>query len=188
MTLHAVKRSLSLVQRAATTRAGAGSVISQRAAHQVHNATNWHVDPASLGPGHGLDIHGSEKHYEFPAEGYTSKGWTRMLLAIAAGFIWYRVDERLTEGWTQKHPITRYIEYHMTRAEDNDANLERAIAITRADDAHFKVLTGPTFGPRKITHHDYIERSNPWNAAPSLTVDMSEVKKVAGYRFENAGN
>ncbi|KAI9305342.1 hypothetical protein BJ944DRAFT_161930, partial [Cunninghamella echinulata] len=51
---------------------------------------------------------------------FDNKVWRNTLIVAVGAIVWYRIDERLTDQGDEKHPITRWIEYHMTQSQEKD--------------------------------------------------------------------
>ncbi|KAI7904116.1 uncharacterized protein BX663DRAFT_504003, partial [Cokeromyces recurvatus] len=68
----------------------------------------------------------------FPKESFGNNAWRNGLIAVIAGIVWYRVDQHITHSGDEKHPFTRWIEYHMSTAEEKDAINQAQIAAAEA--------------------------------------------------------
>ncbi|RUP42878.1 hypothetical protein BC936DRAFT_137953 [Jimgerdemannia flammicorona] len=58
--------------------------------------------------------HHHKEEVKFPAETFSAPIWRNTAVAVLLGIVWYRVDQHLTSVGEEKHPVTKWLEYHMT--------------------------------------------------------------------------
>ncbi|KAI8997439.1 hypothetical protein BDB01DRAFT_892976 [Pilobolus umbonatus] len=113
----------------------------------------------------------------FPEETFNGAAWRNALIAVAAGLVWYRVDQHITHSGDDKHPVTRWIEYHMTSSAENDkinsANLEGALAA-----AEYKLFAQEAQRPPiyRMRYPETFERASPRGISAGTSLDLTGVK------------
>ncbi|ORY98757.1 hypothetical protein BCR43DRAFT_471139 [Syncephalastrum racemosum] len=114
---------------------------------------------------------------EFPEESFGNNVWRNATLLAIAGVVWYRVDQHLTGQGDDKHPFTKWIEYHMTPSSENDrfnqATLEEAEKLAEyrliAQDAQ----RAPIY---RMRYPESFERASPRGLQVGLQCDLSDLK------------
>ncbi|KAI8086194.1 uncharacterized protein BX664DRAFT_335143 [Halteromyces radiatus] len=110
-------------------------------------------------------------------ETFNNNVWRNTILLAIAGFIWYRIDERVTDQGDEKHPVTNWIEYHMNKSQDNDQ-----IAETNFDNAkkiaEYKLVYQDAQRPPiyRMRYPETFERSSPRALVTGNNCDLSDVK------------
>ncbi|CEP15918.1 hypothetical protein [Parasitella parasitica] len=113
----------------------------------------------------------------FPEESFGGNAWRNGAIAIVAGLIWYRVDQHITHSGDEKHPFTRWIEYRMTSAEQNDAFNQAKLASAEAA-AEYKLFVqdaqrAPIY---RMRYPEAFERHSPRGYTAGTQVDLTDLK------------
>ncbi|KAI8988182.1 hypothetical protein BDF20DRAFT_854332 [Mycotypha africana] len=114
---------------------------------------------------------------QFPAETFGGNAWRNGLIAVVAGFIWYRVDQHITHSGDEKHPFTKWIEYHMSTAEENDQYSHAKIEAAKAA-AEYKLLVQssdrrPIY---RMRNTELFERHSSRGYTMGTQCDLSDLK------------
>lgn len=113
----------------------------------------------------------------FPEESFGGNAWRNGLIAVIAGVAWYRIDQHVTHSGDEKHPFTKWIEYHMTTSEEKDStNQANLISATAA--AEYKLFAqeaqrAPIY---RMRYPEAFERASPRGLTAGNQVDLSDLK------------
>ncbi|CDS13174.1 hypothetical protein LRAMOSA05352 [Lichtheimia ramosa] len=112
----------------------------------------------------------------FREENFDSNIWRNTALAVIAGVAWYRIDQHVTELGEEKHPFTKWIEYHMsTSAEKDQQNTE---ALEKASQlAEYKLISqdaqrAPIY---RMRYPESFERASPRGLVTGQQADLSDI-------------
>ncbi|KAI9313533.1 hypothetical protein BX666DRAFT_2030315 [Dichotomocladium elegans] len=113
----------------------------------------------------------------FPEETFNANIWRNAVLAAIAGVAWYRIDQHITDLGEEKHPFTKWIEYHMTPAAEKDKfNNE---ALDRASQlAEYRLIAqdaqrAPVY---RMRYPEAFERASPRGLVTGQQADLSDLK------------
>ncbi|KAI8877498.1 hypothetical protein K501DRAFT_260325 [Backusella circina FSU 941] len=113
----------------------------------------------------------------FPEESFSGKAWRNGLIAIVAGAIWYRADQHITHSGDDKHPFTRWIEYHMNQSGENDrvnqANLDSASAAAEYRLFYQEAERAPI---HRMRYPESFERASARALTTGVNCELSDVK------------
>ncbi|KAI8379063.1 uncharacterized protein BYT42DRAFT_567283 [Radiomyces spectabilis] len=113
---------------------------------------------------------------QFAEESFGANIWRNTVLVAIAGVVWYRVDQYITHSGEEKHPITKWIEYHMTPSEENDratdAQLDRAGKL-----AEYRLIAQEAQRPLiyRMRYPESFEMASPRGLTAGTHVDLSDL-------------
>ncbi|KAI9282593.1 hypothetical protein BY458DRAFT_125646 [Sporodiniella umbellata] len=112
-----------------------------------------------------------------PQESFGTSAWRNTTIAVVAGLVWYRVDQHLTHSGDEKHPFTRWIEYHMTTKEQND-NINAAHLAGAEAAAEYKLFAQEAQRPLiyRMRYPESFERASARGLVTGLQADLSDLK------------
>ncbi|KAI7873106.1 uncharacterized protein EV154DRAFT_452749 [Mucor mucedo] len=115
--------------------------------------------------------------HHFAEESFGNNFWRNSVIAVVATAAWFRVDQHLVGASDEKHPITKWFEYHMTTSEQNDqinhANLAGATAAAEyklfAQDAQRAPI-------HRMRNPESFENASPRGLVTGNQVDLTDLK------------
>ncbi|KAI9483738.1 MAG: hypothetical protein EXX96DRAFT_606700 [Benjaminiella poitrasii] len=112
----------------------------------------------------------------FPEETFGGNAWRNGLIAVIAGLVWYRVDQHITHSGDDKHPFTRWIEYHMSTADEKDSINQAQLAAAEAA-AKYKLFAQDAQRPPiyRMRFPEVFERASPRGLTAGNQVDLSDL-------------
>ncbi|CAM0138834.1 hypothetical protein VKS41_005952 [Umbelopsis sp. WA50703] len=114
---------------------------------------------------------------KFQPETFGSNAWRNTMFVVIAGLVWYRVDQHITTSGDEKHPITKWVEYHMTPATENDRVASEHLdhAVSKAEDRLLfqEAQRAPVY---RMRYPEAFERASPHAIAVGSQVDLSDLK------------
>ncbi|EIE81895.1 hypothetical protein G6F47_010979 [Rhizopus delemar] len=115
--------------------------------------------------------------HHYPQETFGTNAWRNGVAIVVAGFVWYRIDQHLTQSGDEKHPFTRWIEYHMTTSEENDSINAAQLAGAEAA-AEYKLLAQDAQRPPiyRMRYPESFERASPRALVTGNQTDLSDLK------------
>ncbi|ORZ14666.1 hypothetical protein BCR42DRAFT_353992 [Absidia repens] len=109
-------------------------------------------------------------------ETFGNNVWRNTILLAIAGVVWYRVDQRMTDQGEEKHPFTRWIEFHMNKSHENDqiaqANLENANKIAEYRLVYQDAQRPPIY---RMRYPESFERASPRALVAGTHCDTSDM-------------
>ncbi|SAM09717.1 hypothetical protein [Absidia glauca] len=109
-------------------------------------------------------------------ETFSNNVWRNTIILAIAGVVWYRVDERMTDQGDEKHPFTRWIEFHMNKSHENDeiaqANLDNANKIAEYRLVYQDAQRPPIY---RMRYPEAFERASPRALVAGTHCDLSDV-------------
>ncbi|KAL1914546.1 uncharacterized protein VTP21DRAFT_8171 [Calcarisporiella thermophila] len=125
---------------------------------------------------------GSAHHATAASEGYHGNVWRNTLLVVIGGLVWYRVDKYLTANG-EKHPLTKYIEYHMPSEEETKRRNDKHLALAKQA-AEDKLLVQEAKRPPivRLRYPEAFERHSPHCYELGNGVDLSELNVKYDYK------
>ncbi|CAO3680700.1 unnamed protein product [Umbelopsis vinacea] len=114
---------------------------------------------------------------KFQPETFGSNVWRNTMFAVIAGLVWYRVDQHITTSGEDKHPITKWVEYHMTSAAENDRVAAEHLdqAVTKAEDKLLfqEAKRSPVY---RMRYPEAFERASPHALSVGSQADLSDLQ------------
>ncbi|KAI8338867.1 hypothetical protein BC941DRAFT_421435 [Chlamydoabsidia padenii] len=109
-------------------------------------------------------------------ETFGNNVWRNTIVLAIAGVIWYRVDERLTDQGDEKHPFTRWIEFHMNKSHENDEIAEAQLANANKI-ADYRLVYQEAQRPpiHRMRYPESFERASPRALVAGTHCDLSDV-------------
>ncbi|KAG1172796.1 hypothetical protein G6F70_006276 [Rhizopus microsporus] len=114
---------------------------------------------------------------KFSQESFGTNAWRNTLIAVVGLAAWYRIDQHVTQSGDEKHPFTKWIEYHMTSSEEKD-NLNAAKLAAAEAVAEYKLFYQDAQRPPiyRMRYPESFERASPRGLTTGNQVDLSDLK------------
>ncbi|CAO3681061.1 unnamed protein product [Rhizopus microsporus] len=108
---------------------------------------------------------------------FGTNAWRNTLIAVVGLAAWYRIDQHVTQSGDEKHPFTKWIEYHMTSSEEKD-NLNAAKLAAAEAVAEYKLFYQDAQRPPiyRMRYPESFERASPRGLTTGNQVDLSDLK------------
>ncbi|KAL1930867.1 hypothetical protein VTP01DRAFT_10004 [Rhizomucor pusillus] len=118
------------------------------------------------------------KELQFPEETFGTNAWRNTLLAVIAGFVWYRVDQHITGQGEEKHPFTKWIEYRMITPSAEKDRLNNESLDEANKFAEHRLLTQTAQRPPvyRMRYADSFHNASPRGASAGLQCNLSDLK------------
>ncbi|KAI9275501.1 hypothetical protein BDA99DRAFT_431415 [Phascolomyces articulosus] len=114
---------------------------------------------------------------KFAEETFNGNIWRNTAIAIIAGVVIYRVDQHLTKQGDEKHPVTKWIEYHMESSDDmdklNQQKLDEASKLAEYRLVAQDAQRAPIY---RLRNPESFERASPRGLVTGNQVDLSDLK------------
>ncbi|KAG2218062.1 hypothetical protein INT45_007225 [Circinella minor] len=114
---------------------------------------------------------------KFAEETFNGNIWRNTVIAVIAGVAIYRIDQHLTNQGEEKHPFTKWIEYHMESSEDMDKfNQQKLDDASKLAEYRLVVQEAQRAPIYRLRNPESFERASPRGLVTGQQVDLSDLK------------